>query len=69
MNERERLAFVESRDGVAAALEWAARTLRVYRATLARGNNKFPVRRIPMYRRQYVESCLAFRAYIRSARP
>lgn len=67
--EQHRLAFLETRDGVEGALEFAKRTYAIYRSALKmsrkRKSPKIHFASTPEYRRSYVESCLVFRAYIR----
>jgi hypothetical protein len=56
--ERQRLAFVEHRDGTAAMQTFAARTYQQYRAALRTDYGK-------AYRRQLIESCVVFREVVR----
>ena len=67
--ERERLTFVEGRDGTPAAIEFARRTFKQYRAALAeRNQGGFRSGYGLAYRKELVISCLVFRNYIRSNR-
>jgi hypothetical protein len=59
-NEPIRLAFMEARDGVEKTVEFCRQSIKMYRVAL----RKFA--RQPMYRRQFIESLLVFRRYIRS---
>lgn len=73
--ETERLAFLEQRGGVPDALDFARRAYGVYRTNLllkrrvlnARGmqdkRESYVTHR--EYRRAFIESCIAFRRYIR----
>jgi hypothetical protein len=64
MSERERLAFVAQRDGALAAIEWARRTMRIYRrALLAPGH----FARAPEYRRRFIEAYCEFKHWIAAA--
>jgi hypothetical protein len=73
-----RLAFLERRDGEAAALAFARQTYAIYRQTLRHGfrmpgrpsdpNNRRGGRGL-MMRRELVESCIVFRWYIRGHAP
>jgi len=70
--EQDRLAFIESRDGKDGALDFARRTLAIYRKAVLtsrkRGYKKPHHASIPEYRRGFIESCCAFRAYIAGAK-
>lgn len=67
--ENERLNFVIQRDGMTEAIDYAKRTLKVYRTALFRsrkhGFSQPHHASIPEYRRLFVMSCLAFRKFIR----
>ena len=68
MAEEERLSFLESRDGVAGALNFSIRTMRQYRTAVLnsrkRGSVKPSHASLPEYRRGFIESYLAFKRYI-----
>lgn len=70
VNEPKRIAFVETRDGVAAARDFCRQLLIMYSEALQRkGNYGRPnFARQPIYRKQYVESMLVARAYLRRTR-
>lgn len=73
--EAERIAFLEARGGVPDALDFVRRAYWVYRASLllkrrvldARGEHdkKESHATYREYRRSFIESCLAFRRYIK----
>lgn len=66
--EDARLAFIEKRDGKDAAKDFARRTLSQYRECLrldGKQGRKFHHATLEKYRRGFVESCLAFRRYLR----
>lgn len=69
MAEEQRLKFVEERDGVDGAIDFAKQTLKVYRMALRRsrkrGFNPPHHATLPEYRLGFIESCLDFRAYLR----
>lgn len=67
--EKNRLSFIENRDGKEAAKEFAQRTLDKYRECLrmdGRNGRKFHHASLPQFRRGFVESCLEFRRYLRT---
>lgn len=68
MDEASRLAFVAQRDGPAAAVDFARRTLAIYRAAIKRQANGRRTRYGDTYRARLLASCCDFRAYIRAAR-
>jgi hypothetical protein len=73
--ELDRLAFIAKRDGEAAAVDFATRTLAKYRECLllkrrvldARGefDRKPHHATFPDFRRRFVDSCVTFRGFIR----
>lgn len=67
-SEANRLAFIEARDGKAAALEFAERMIIIYRKSVLqsrkRGFAKPHHASIPEYRRSFIESYLSFKQYI-----
>ena len=66
MTERDRLNFIEARDGSAA--DFARRTLGIYRECLrqdGKKSRKFHHASLPQYRRSFILSCLEFRKYLR----
>lgn len=67
--ETERIAFIENRDGKEAALVFVKQTFSVYRKSLyqsrKRGFQKPHHATLPEYRLGFIQSCLAFRKYIR----
>ncbi len=69
MMEHERLAFIESRDGVAAAKDFAIRTLRNYRKCLLQDGSNGTKRHfasLPHYKPLFIESyCVLKRYYFR----
>ncbi len=67
IREQQRLAFVEQRDGLAMAREFAQQGLTVYRRWLNKRNGfgrKSGYGRA--YQRELVSSCLVYRCYLRS---
>ncbi len=69
-NEKDRLRFIEERDGQNAALVFARRTYAIYRECLGfdgKNNRKFHHASIAAYRKSFIESCLVFRKYLRDA--
>jgi len=68
MAEEQRIAFVEERDGIAGAVDFARRTIRQYRTAVLnsrkRGSVKPSHASLPEYRRGFIESYLAFKRYI-----
>jgi len=69
MAEEQRLKFMKERDGVEGAVAFARQTLKAYRMSLRRSRKRGfdPIHHatLPEFRRGFVESCLAFRAYLR----
>jgi len=67
--ESERIKFIEDRDGVSGALEFAKRTIMIYRkSVLKRGgpNREFHHASIKQYRRGYIESYVHLKQYVRN---
>lgn len=67
-SELHRLVFIAQRDGLHAAVDFARRTLKLYRTCLRlRGHNgtKRHHATLPQYRRGFVESCLVFRSNLK----
>ncbi len=66
MSEADRIAFMEQRDGVPAAREFAEQTLQVYRSAARpdRSGKKGFAHDI-RFRASFVESLLYLRAYLR----
>lgn len=64
-HEAGRLRFVETRDGLPAAIAFARQGLHVYRAAVRRGRDGRRSGYGSAYRRALLESCLDFRAYLR----
>ena len=67
MNEQERIAFIESRDGVEGAIAFCQQTLRVYRACLKRPEKNDPRKhfsRSPEYHSSFVKSLIELRKYL-----
>ena len=65
-DERDRIAFVEQRDGTLAAKAFASRTLKQYRRALMRGKDTRRSGYGTNYRRTLLQSCIAFRLYLRA---
>ena len=65
-SECNRILFVEKRDGVAEAIQFAKRTLRIYRAAVKKNRRGIRSGYGSTYRRSLVLSCLVFRSYIRT---
>jgi hypothetical protein len=66
--ERERLEFLENRDGERKALGFAKEKLHIYRRLLAhRDKNGNKTGLGVTFRREFVVSCIVFRDYIRTA--
>ena len=67
--ETGRLSFLEIRDGKEAAIDFASRTLKVYRTSVLRSRKrgfKSPHHASsPGYRRGFILSYLSFRRYLR----
>lgn len=61
MNEAPRIAFLVERDGIAAAVEWVRRTLRIYRSSVL---NRTHFARSGSYRRGFIESYLSFKHWL-----
>lgn len=64
-HEAARLDFLERRDGLDGAQDFARRTLAAYRAAVKRGKDGRRSGYGSAYRRALVESCLDFRMYLR----
>ena len=64
-HEAARLEFLERRDGLHGAQDFARRTLVIYRAAVKRGKDGRRSGYGSAYRRALVESCLDFRLYLR----
>lgn len=68
MAEDLRLAFVENRDGVDGAVNFAKRAMSQYRKAVLnsrkRGSVKPSHASLPEYRRGFIESYLAFKKYV-----
>ncbi len=66
--EKQRLGFVENRDGIAGAIAFARQCRSQYRkavlASRKRGLTKPSHASLPEYRRGFIESYLAFKRYI-----
>lgn len=65
--ERNRIAFIKSRDGQDGATAFVKQTYAIYRRTLKQRNAHG--RRVGLgavYRREFIESCLVFREYLRN---
>lgn len=61
-----RIAFLERRDGIDAAKDFAKRTMRQYRKCVlmnGRHGRKFHFASYGEYRRKFIESYLAFKRY------
>ena len=69
MTETARLAFIEERDGIAAAIEFSKRTMQLYRKCVLmsrkRGYDKPHHASLPEYRRTFIASYLSFKSYLR----
>ncbi|MCC6474752.1 MAG: hypothetical protein IT514_13520 [Burkholderiales bacterium] len=63
-SERDRLAFLERRDGAEAAAKWAWRTLRIYRRALLTPRH---FARAPEYRRRFVQAYCEFKRWLARA--
>lgn len=68
MNEMERLSFIESRDGLAAAILTATQILKVYRRSVLCSRKRGAVRphhaSLPEYRRGFIESYCVCKKFI-----
>ena len=64
-SECNRILFVEKRDGVAEAIQFAKRTLHIYRMAVKKNSRGIRSGYGSTYRRSLVLSCLVFRSYIR----
>ena len=64
-SECNRILFVEKRDGVAEAIQFAKRTLHIYRMAVKNNSRGIRSGYGSTYRRSLVLSCLVFRSYIR----
>lgn len=66
-NEEKRIAFVEERDGPEAAYAFVVQTYKIYKKALMlsrkRGCERPHFASLPEYRRNFIESCVVFRAY------
>lgn len=59
--EQGRLDFLVRRDGEAAAVEWARRTMRIYRSAVL---NRRHFASTAEYRRQFIESYCEFKRWL-----
>ena len=64
-SECNRILFVEKRDGVAEAIQFAKRTLHIYRMAVKKNSRGIRSGYGSTYRRSLVLSRLVFRSYIR----
>ena len=64
-SECNRILFVEKRDGVAEAIQFAKRTLHIYRMAVKKNSRGIRSGYGSTCRRSLVLSCLVFRSYIR----
>jgi hypothetical protein len=64
--ENERLLFVELRDGKEGVIDFARRTLKIYRMAIKRNREGKRSGYAQTYRRSLILSCLDFREYLRS---
>jgi CMP-2-keto-3-deoxyoctulosonic acid synthetase len=67
LHEQKRISFLENRDGIEGALEFAKRTVMLYRKSVLKrgGNNReFHHASIKEYRRSYIESYVFLKTYI-----
>ena len=68
MSEVDRLSFLESRDGLLATIDFAHRTIKLYRKAVLtsrkRGFSKPHFASIPEYRKKYIQSYLILKNYI-----
>jgi hypothetical protein len=70
--EKERIAFMLNRDGIKGALDFADRTMRIYRmSVLDKGDvNRAPHHAtFPNYRRSFIESYLELKRFKHGAKP
>lgn len=69
MCEQQRLQFITERDGIDGAVDFARRTLKIYRTAVLRsrkrGHDKPHHASIPEYRRKFIESYCAFKKFIK----
>lgn len=66
MSEQSRLAFIEKRDGKAAAKSWARSTMNIYRTCVlqnGRNGRKLHFASAPFYREKFIRSYLEFKRY------
>lgn len=67
-HELNRIAFVEQRDGVDGAIEFARRTVDIYRKavlqTIRRGNNKAHFASSIQFKRGFIESYIVLKQYL-----
>lgn len=72
MAEDRRLRFMEQRDGIAGAVDFAQRTMKMYRTAVLcsrkRGFDKPHHASFREYRRGFIESYCAFKRYVRHRR-
>ncbi len=68
-SEENRIEFIETRDGLEAALQFARQTVFVYRTCLLRSRKRGYDRphhaSLPEYRRSFIESYVYLKHYIR----
>ena len=64
-SECNRILFVEKRDGVAEAIQFAKRTLHIYLMAVKKNSRGVRSGYGNTYRRSLILSCLVFRSYIR----
>lgn len=73
--EEQRLAFLEARDGIDGAVEFAQRTMRQYRGAVLRsrkrgysnagpGTARISHASLPEYRRGFIESYMVLKRYV-----
>ena len=69
MAESSRLLFIETRDGVTGAKDFALRTLKIYRSAVLHSRKRgFPHPHhasLPQYRREFITSYLSFKHYLK----
>jgi len=69
MSEQKRLAFIENRDGICYAVEFAKRTMNQYRTAVLtsrkRGFSRPHFASLQEYRRKFIESYCEFKKYIK----
>jgi len=61
--ERERIDLLVQRDGIAAAMQWVERTVRIYRRAVL---NRHHYASRDEYRRRFIRSYCAFKAWLAS---